>query len=306
MATQLLVSTVSVTLDAGDTLEWSHGLFASDKPVKPTQIIAGGPTTIGVTAVDDTTVTFTNLGPDESTALFRAEYDHSIHAVGAQTVAWSGWDGSTRPAGPAGGDLDGTYPDPTVVGLNTYPLDLTAPVSGDYLRFDGTTWRHTLVSPGDPTAIFGCFSSTVDQDVGTTPHIATFNTVEAANGVTIVAGTRLTVSESGVYALNLSPQMTHGGGGTETITFWLRIDGANVPNSASSFEMGNNNNRTLPFFEQTLPLNAGQYVEWVFKATVGTDLKLKHFPAEVSPPAAFAIPAIPSVVANVKRLGAKV
>jgi hypothetical protein len=95
--------------------------------------------------------------------------------------------------------------------------------------------------------------------------------------------------------------MAHSGGGTETLIFWPRINGSDVVDSASSFEMGNNNNRTLPFVEIILPLNAGQYVEWVFFVpTGGTNASLEHFPAVIGPPA---IPAIPSVIAGIKRLG---
>ena len=75
-----------------------------------------------------------------------------------------------------------------------------------------------------------------------------------------------------------------------------------VADTASSFEMGNNNNRTLPFMEVVTRLNAGQYAEWVFMSrNAATGLNLKHYPAEIGPPA---IPAIPSVIANVKRIGA--
>lgn len=294
-----------VTLAGGATTILPHGLKVGGKGVTPTQITCDRVSCIGVTGYDSLGVTFTNLGPTLAIATFRVEYDHSIHAVGAPSVAWSGWDGTARPAGAAGGDLAGTYPDPTVVRLNGYPLDTTPPSAGDYQRFDGTVWRHTLIAPGtDRVAIYGSFSSSAQQTIGTTPHVVTFNVSENANGVSLVAGTKLTVSESGVYGLDISPQLAHSGGGAEIITFWLRVNGVDVPRSASSFEMGNNNNRTLPFLQIDLPLNAGQYIEWVFVSTSATNLTLEHFPAVLSPPAAFAIPAIPSVIANVKRIGA--
>lgn len=303
MADQLLVNVVSVTLTASATTIVPHGLKVAGRGVVPTQVIPNGPTPIGVLNVNTLGVEFINHGAELASATFRVEYDHSIHAVNTPTVAWGGWSGTAPPVGPAGGDLSGTYPNPTVVKFATKPIDTSAPVAGDYWRFNGTTWQHTLVAPGAQTAIYGAFSSSIDQIIGTTPHVVQFDTTESANGVTLVGGTKLTVTEAGVYGLDISPQLAHSGGGTETITFWLRVDGADVPRSASSLEMGNNNNRTLPFLQIDMPLNAGQYVEWVFVSTVATNLTLEHFPAQTSPPAAFAIPAIPSAIANVKRIG---
>ena len=303
MATQLLVNVITVTLPGLGSVAQPHGLVVAGAGVVPTQVVCDRASPIGVASVNSTTVNFVNSSASAQTAVFRVEFDHSIHATGAATVAWQGWNGQAFPIGPAGGDLDGTYPNPTVDGLQGTPVSPIVPLADQFLRYTGGAWTPTSVSPGSPVAVWGSFSSNVDQTIATTPHVAQFDTVEGSNGVTLVGGTKLTVSSAGVYAFDISPQLAHSGGGTEIITFWLRVDGVDVPRSASSLEMGNNNNRTLPFLQIDLPLNAGQYVEWVFVSTAATGLTLEHFPAVLSPPAAFAVPAIPSIIASVKRLG---
>lgn len=214
--------------------------------------------------------------------------------------------GGGPPVGPAGGDLGGLYPNPGVTGLQARPVDGAAPNTNDALVWDGAKWTPTPVSSA-LQAVYGEFSDSTDQTfVPGSAFVVQFDTTEASNGVSVVNDpvtarpTRLMVAQAGVYAFTISPQILHTGGGGEVITFWVRLNGSDVPRSASSLEMGNNNNRTLPYIEIILPMAAGQYVEWAFTATTGTDVTLEAYPSAVGPPA---VPAIPSVIAGVKRLG---
>lgn len=253
MADQLLVSSITVTaLGVGASITLPHGLKANGKAVTPNQILCDRTSPIGVSSANATSVTFFNFGSVPETAVFRVEYDHSIHAVNAAPFYWKGF-----------------------------------------------------VSGGSGIVLSASFSDTTDQALPVGSALAVkFNTTEFSNGGIVVANnglgqpTRLTVPVDGLYAFDISPQLLNTGGGGSTITFWARIDGTNVPRSASSLEMGNNNNRTLPFLQLDLQMTAGQYLEWMFTAT-GVNTSLEHFPASAGPPI---IPEIPSVIANVHRI----
>lgn len=155
------------------------------------------------------------------------------------------------------------------------------------------------------TAVWGQFSDSTPQALSGTPLDVKFDTVEGGYRVTVTTdsvtgrASRLTVSDTGIYAFTISPQLVHtSGGGGELVSFWAVKNGTAVPRSASRVELANNSRGQLPYLELIIDMNAGDWIQWWFSSSPGTSIELAAYPANGT------IPAIPSVIAGVKLLGA--
>jgi hypothetical protein len=152
-------------------------------------------------------------------------------------------------------------------------------------------------------AAFGGFSDSTDQTSATTSgSVMTFNTVDVADGVTLVNNSEITVPNDGKYSLQFSAQLKNTDNTQHDATVWLRLNGVDIPNSATQYTVPARKSAgifgyavaSLTFL---LDLNASDYIEivWVPSSTLIT---LEHLPASVSP----AYPAIPSVITSIVQV----
>lgn len=149
---------------------------------------------------------------------------------------------------------------------------------------------------------YGAFSSGVDQTGSTTVGtVITFNTTDVADGVT-VSGSQMTVPVDGIYDLQFSAQLKNVDNTQHEVIIWFRVDGVDVPNSATSITVQQRKTSNIYGYAVAawnifLDLNAGQYIEIVWLPS-STQVTLEHLPASVSP----AYPAIPSIIATVQQV----
>lgn len=150
---------------------------------------------------------------------------------------------------------------------------------------------------------YGAFSSSVDQTGSITSGTAmTFNSTDITDGVTLVSGSRLTVPKTGTYNVQFSAQFENVENTQEIATIWFRINGTDVPKSATNITIPSRKTSNIYGYGVAswnifVDMTANQYVEIMWLPAVAS-LTLQALPAGVSP----AYPAIPSVIATVNQV----
>lgn len=150
---------------------------------------------------------------------------------------------------------------------------------------------------------YGAFSDSTDQTGSITVGTAmTFNTTDIADGVTLASGSQLTVPTDGIFDLQFSAQFKNTDNAQHIVTVWFKIDGVDVPNSATQITVPARksvgiNGFAVAAWNIFLDMNAGQYVE-IFWLPESLAVTLETLPASVTP----AYPAIPSVIATVQQV----
>ena len=106
------------------------------------------------------------------------------------------------PSGDAGGDLDGTYPNPTVAGIQGKAVSTTAPVTGDILRYNGTEYvpisATSVVGDGIPAAFW-----TIQTPTAPTNFVNGFREFGAAAVVRQIVLSQEIAGSSGTFTVEL-------------------------------------------------------------------------------------------------------
>lgn len=145
------------------------------------------------------------------------------------------------------------------------------------------------------TPRYGSFYDTTDQVAGAinTAYAMTFNTTDLSVGVTIGSPTsRIYVDRPNVYNIQFSAEFINTSGGTSNAWIWLRKNGTDVPDSASTIRVQGNNTELVAAWNFLLQMNAGDYFELMWEVSA-VALSLHADPATAIHPA------IPSIILTV-------
>jgi hypothetical protein len=145
-------------------------------------------------------------------------------------------------------------------------------------------------------ARYGSFYDTTTQTAIAinTAKAVTFNTTDLSNGGVYIGSptSRIYVDTSGVYNFDTSFQLDKTSGGTGSFYIWFRLNGVDVPNSASYIQIQGNNAEIFSSLNYFFDLKSGDYVEIMFSVS-DLSVEIAAFPA-VAP-----VPAIPSIILTV-------
>ena len=145
----------------------------------------------------------------------------------------------------------------------------------------------------------GSYSSSASQSIVTpgTPQAISMNTTEYQFRTSLVAGTRIYAGATGAYKFTYSIQLNNTSGSNQTVTIFIKKNGSTVARSGSQVVV-RNNEPTFPYCEYVLSMNAGDYVEVFFDSGATTV-------SAIAVAAAGALPAIPSIIANLVQISTR-
>jgi hypothetical protein len=146
---------------------------------------------------------------------------------------------------------------------------------------------------------YGAFCSTGSQTnpVANVSRSMQFDTVEHSNGVSLVSGSRITVTNGGVYNIQFSAQLQNTAAGDRLVNIWFKKNGTNVARSNGITNLAKQaDNKTIAAWNYVDTANKGDYFEIVWQSS-DTTVEL-HAEAATGN-----IPLTPSVIITATQVG---
>lgn len=151
------------------------------------------------------------------------------------------------------------------------------------------------------TMTYACFINTnTVLMTANIPVSISYDTTIVSKGIIYTSGSRILVSQTGVYKIGNSCQFDNSDGGNIYFDLWFRKNGNDLPHTASRMTVPNNS-PNFSYVEIIESLNAGDYIEIVVVSNNSTGV-IKGFAAMTSPPDAYTRPNIPPVIVTVQQI----
>jgi hypothetical protein len=145
-----------------------------------------------------------------------------------------------------------------------------------------------------PTAHASYFDTTTQTNpVADAVNLFTYNSVVSQQAVTRgVPTSKIYVAQTGVYNFQFSAQLDKTGGSASAVYIWPRINGVNLPDSATKIVIDGPNNEIVAAWNFVLVLEANDYFELAWQSS-DTNVVIPYVAASGN------IPAIPSIIMTV-------
>lgn len=156
----------------------------------------------------------------------------------ASSVALSGYVGATGPIGPSG-----------VIG----PVGAT-----------GVTGSTGPVGPSGaeaPRYLLSAFDTTTQSNAAVSGNPFTYNTTADSRGITVVSGSMIKVSQSGVYDFQFSVQFEKASANKENVDIWFRKNGVDIPWSNTSVVVAGSAEKQVAAWNTFLSMNTNEYAQ---------------------------------------------
>jgi len=161
----------------------------------------------------------------------------------------------------------------TLIGTTTLTGSLTLS-SGSALRIN-----NGFYVDGNRQFNYGQFSSTQTQTgSANTAYSATFNITDFSQGVSLVSGSRITISNTGLYNVQFSTQLHTTSNEAVDFSIWFAMTGSDIANSNTDFsiEKINGGGFQVAALNFLTRITSGSYVELKYsKTTANGQLQAK-------------------------------
>jgi hypothetical protein len=136
-------------------------------------------------------------------------------------------------------------------------------------------------------------TTTQTNPVADTVNLFTYNSKVSEFKISRGSPTsKIFINETGIYNFQFSAQLDKTGGSASAVYIWPRINGVNLPDSATKIVIDGPNNEIVAAWNFVLVLQANDYFELAWQSS-DTDVVIPYVAATGN------IPAIPSIILTV-------